>query len=88
MKISFTKHAAKDKFVSLAKHGFPLTKRVIKETIINPDHVEPGNHPDQMIASKILDSQHDLRVVYRKEGDILLVITFYPARAGRYAYEN
>lgn len=78
----------KDKFASLAKHGFPLTKRVIKEAITHPDQVEPGNHLGQLIASKRFDARHDIRVVYKKEHDILIVITFYPARAGRYSYEN
>lgn len=88
MKIIFTKHASKDKFATLAKHGFPLTKRAIKETIMDPDDVHPGHYPNQMIASKKYDARHDIRVVYKKEHGILTVVTFYPARAGRYSYEN
>lgn len=73
-----------DKFSVLARHDFVISKRMIRNVLIRPDHVEPGRHPMQIIASKRIDREHILRVVYRKEGDILTVITFYPAEARRY----
>lgn len=88
MKIRYTKHAEKEKFATLAKHGFRVFKKTVKETLLHPDSVYPNAALDQIIASKRIDVRHELRVVYRREGDILTVITFYPARTGRYAYEN
>lgn len=89
MKIVFTKHAAIDKFAMLKKHKFKIrvTKRLIREIIRNPDHEERTYGPPQFIASKTIDSRHVLRIVYRQEDDIILVITYYPAEKGRY-YED
>lgn len=87
MKIRYTKHAGIDKFAILSRHKVKVTKRQVRDTILYPDHVESGNDKDQRIASKTIDVNHVLRVVYRRDGDILVVITFYPARVGRY-YEN
>ena len=37
-----------------------------------------------IIASRSIDEKHVLRVVYKWKGDIITVITFYPAAKGRY----
>lgn len=36
------------------------------------------------IASGRLDKDHIVRIVYKIEGDIITVITFFPAKKGRY----
>ncbi len=84
MTIRYTRHAAIDKFAFLARHDFVVTKAMIRKVITNPDHSELGRHPFQTIVSKQIDDRHVLRVVYRKEGSIITVITFYPAQTGRY----
>jgi len=84
MKIRYTKHAALEKLAILEQHNFVVTRRQIREIIFRPDHQEPGKHPFQFIASKQVDERHILRVVYRKDDDIIIVITFYPAEIGRY----
>ncbi len=86
MKFVFTKHAAVDKFAWLKKHKFKIkiTKLIIKEIIQNPDHEDKESDLPKIIASQTIDERHILRVVYRKEDDIIIVITFYPAEKGRY----
>lgn len=84
MKIVFTKHASVDKVAMLKKHNFTSSKAFIKETIKNPDHEDKESDFPKIIASKSIDAKHVLRVVYKKEDDIITVITFYPAPKGRY----
>lgn len=83
MQISYTRHAAVDKIAILKKHKFRVPKKFVKKVIEHPDHEDKSNLP-KIIASKSIDSKHILRVVYRWEGDIIIVITFYPAEKGRY----
>ena len=89
MKFIFTKHATVDKFAMLKKHQFKtrVTKKLIKEIILNPEHKDEASDKPNTIVSKSIDVKHILRVVYRKEFDIIRVITFYPAEKGRY-YET
>lgn len=84
MKIIYTKHAGVDKFALLRRHHFKVSKRLIKEVLQNPEHIDKESDTPKIIASRSIDSRHILRVVYRKEGDIITVITFYPAEKGRY----
>lgn len=84
MKIQFTRHAAVDKFAILRKHKFKATKRLIRDIINNPDHEDKVSDAPKIIASKSINPTHILRVVYKKEDDIITVITFYPAEKGRY----
>lgn len=82
MSFHFTSHA-KDKFLKVEKAGFTLSQKDLKDTISNPLFLE--NRTDgTYIASSLLDKNHILRVVYRKENDIIIVITFYPAKRKRY----
>ncbi len=89
MKFVFTKHALQDKFAMLKKHKFQTkaTRQLIREIIVNPEHRDEESDKPNIIASKSIDIKHILRVVYRKEFDIIRVITFYPAEKGRY-YED
>lgn len=84
MTIIFINHA-KIKLEILNKHGVKLTEEEIKETVKNPDSVIDGRN-NRMIAQKIMDDEHILRVIYEKNGDNIKIITFYPAR--RYRYES
>lgn len=83
MKIIYTKHAQK-KFADLAKLGLIVEKKLIKEIIINPLHKDLETDPPKIIASGNLNYLHILRVVYKKEDDIITVITFYPTKKRRY----
>ena len=84
MKIVFTTHAAVDKFKMLKKHKFDVDKNTIENVIKNPDHEDKESDKPKIIASKQIDPKHVLRVVYKQEGDIITIITFYPAEKGRY----
>ncbi len=84
MKITYTKHSEEDKFSLFKKRGINLTKRQIKSVIENPDNLDEVSDIPNIIASKKLNKKHVLRVVYKIEGDIIKVITFYPAEKGRY----
>lgn len=79
-RIKFTKHAA-DKFQLLTKYGFSVTEANVKDTIAKPARVEQRNN--QTLATKPLDSDHALRVVYRRINDNIVVVTFYPVRRQR-----
>lgn len=83
-KIIYTKHARIDKFNFFKRHKFKISQKSIKNVIENPEHVDEISDFPKIIASKSLDEKHILRVVYKKEGDIITVITFYPAEKGRY----
>ncbi|OGC52071.1 hypothetical protein A2982_02525 [candidate division WWE3 bacterium RIFCSPLOWO2_01_FULL_39_13] len=84
MKIIFGKHAKKDKFPMLAKHRFYLTEEDVIKVIKESEHEDKETDKPNIIASKSFDEKHILRVVYKKEDDIIKIITFYPAEKGRY----
>lgn len=83
MEYHFTKHA-QEKFLLVKKAGFTVTKKCIKQTIKKPLRLEDRNDGTQ-IASSLLDDKHVLRIVFRREYDTIIVITFYPGRRKAYA---
>ncbi len=83
MKIIYTKHAL-IKFNDLKLLGIKTTKKTIKEIIKNPDNLDEDTDPPKIIASGSYSHNLILRIVYRQEGDIIIIITFYPAKKGRY----
>lgn len=84
MKIKFSRHAAIDKFEEFKQHKFDLTESNVIEVIKNPDHTDEESDKPKIIVSKSFDEKHILRVVYKREGGIIKIITFYPAEKGRY----
>lgn len=80
--IHFTKHA-REKFVILEKHEFRISKEKVVETITNPDKIDYSRSP-LFIAQKDINSSHVLRVVYKVENNIKIIITFYPGRRKQY----
>jgi len=83
MKIVYTKHA-EQKFKDLATLGITVDKRLVGNIVRNPVHVDEMKNSPNKIVSGILDSNRILRVVYREEGGRIVVVTFYPAKKGRY----
>lgn len=83
MKIIFTKHATQ-KLLKPVKKGLKLSKEDITNTVKNPDQVDYEIDYPKIIAIKDYDQRHVIRVVFRRNSDIITVITFYPARQGRY----
>lgn len=80
--IIFTKHA-KNKFEILKRHKFLISEKQVLETIENPDLIDYSHFP-LFIAQRKIDREHVLRVVYKKEGGIIKIITFYPGRKEQY----
>ena len=83
MKIIYTKHAIKDKMPALKRLGWDISKNKIEKTIINPKWRGVSKH-GQETAMSLIDEEHILRVVMRKEDDIITVITLHIARRGKY----
>ena len=83
MKFHFTKHA-RQKFLRMEKAGFTISQKQVKQSVFHPLKVE-DRQDATYIAMTLIDNHHVLRVVYRTESDIIIIITFYPGR--RKAYE-
>ncbi len=67
----------------LRAHGIDLSPEKIDEIIRFPDKINKG-YKDRLIAQKLLDDEHVLRVVYEEHADRILAITVYPGRRSRY----
>ncbi len=87
MKIIYTKHA-RGKFRELSKQGIKITIKNVLDSLNVPDHVDKQTDFPKEIYSKKITDKLVLRVVSKKEDDIIIVITFYPARKGRYYEVN
>ncbi|MDP1722649.1 MAG: hypothetical protein Q8L37_05555 [Candidatus Gottesmanbacteria bacterium] len=82
MTIVYTKHAIA-KFELLKDFGWNITKIKIHHTLEQP-RWRGVSRFGQATAMSLLDSKHILRVIFDRDGDILRVITFHPARRGTY----
>ncbi|OGY33299.1 MAG: hypothetical protein A3C02_00385 [Candidatus Andersenbacteria bacterium RIFCSPHIGHO2_02_FULL_45_11] len=82
MLLRFTKHA-QEKFAILKKHSFLVTRRQVTNAVLKPDLIDHSRLPLH-IAQKTIDDTHVLRVVYKREGRIKVIITFYPGRKSSY----
>ena len=81
MAIKYTKHVHdKLRLVEIIKLGINL--KTIAQVIENPNVVDESIDPHQSIG--MLKRGLSLCVIWKKEGGIITVITFYPARKGRY----
>lgn len=82
MKIIYTKHA-EDKLLEVEVKRFGITKPRIENVIQKPKALQ--QLPLVMRAIGALDKTHELCVVYRlTERKEIKVITFFPAKTGRY----
>ncbi|MHA1839539.1 MAG: DUF4258 domain-containing protein [Candidatus Ranarchaeia archaeon] len=79
--IRFTKHAL-DKFNILQRYGFILERNQVIDVVANPDRLEHIGL--QEFATKVLNEEYAIRVVYEKRQNQMVVITFYPVRRDRY----
>ena len=86
MTIRFTKHAL-EKFNVLRKHGVLITEEKVLMTVTNPEFIDRQSRAPLMISQSVLDQRRVLRVVYRQEGENIVIITFYPGRKSQYAKE-
>lgn len=80
--VEFTDHALY-KISLLKAHGFEITETSVAEIIDYPDKIEEG-FEGRLIAQKVIDAQHVLRVVFETKKNKVLVVTLYPGRRIRY----
>ena len=76
--ILFTKYA-NDKFALLERHGFIVTKVQVEQVLKAPDAVDSSRAPVH-IAHVRVNEERILKVAYKKEGDAMKVLTFYPGK--------
>ncbi|MEK7520126.1 MAG: hypothetical protein AAB581_02705 [Patescibacteria group bacterium] len=74
----FTKYA-NDKFAVLERHGFVVTKVQVEQVLKTPDAVDASRAP-VYIAQRRANDERVLKAAYKKEGDIVKVLTFYPGK--------
>lgn len=83
MAIIYTKHAlGKFKHPSVINLG--IKRKHIKSALASPDYSAEIPERRVVFILKKIDVEHDLRVIYRKIGAIIVIVTFYPAKRGRY----
>lgn len=68
----FTRYA-ENKFETLNKHKVYFTREQIEEAISRPDH--SGKKRAYLTARK-----NGLKIVYKKQADVIKIITFYPVK--------
>ena len=78
MMILFTRYA-NDKFALLERHGFVVTKVQVEQVLKTPDAVD-SSHAPVHIAQLRVNDERVLKAAYKKEGDIVKVLTFYPRK--------
>jgi mRNA-degrading endonuclease RelE of RelBE toxin-antitoxin system len=82
MDIYFTRHA-REKFKVLAEHGVRISEAKVVDTVKMPDVKDSSRYP-LTIAQSDLDKNHVLRVVYKVDAGVIVIITFYPGRKLQY----
>jgi ribulose-5-phosphate 4-epimerase/fuculose-1-phosphate aldolase len=83
MDVRFTKHA-REKFKVLQNHGVFIPETRVVETVLNPEFVDRETRAPLFVVQGTLDQSHVLRVVYRQEENVIVIITFYPGRMSQY----
>lgn len=67
----------------LGRHRFLITKDQVVDAVERPDLIDESRLP-LLIAQRSIDPEHVLRVVYRQEENVKVIITFYPGRKSQY----
>ncbi len=81
MKIVFTSHA-EDKIKTKEAKLLSIYKEKILEILKKPNLVDKSINPHKSIGG--LNSELSLVIVWKMENGIIKIITFYPAKKGRY----
>lgn len=68
----FTKYA-EQKFEVLNRHKVFFTREQVEDAVVAPD--ELGKHAGFSTAKK-----DKLKVIYKKQADVIKIITFYPVK--------
>ena len=78
MNIHFTKHSL-DKLEVLERHHVSITKAQVEEALAAPDTVDTSRSP-LLFAEKAVTTTHNVRVVYKQENEMKMILTFYPIK--------
>ncbi len=82
MDVVFSTHA-EEKIELLNTNGFSITKNQVVECLDKPDRMDAG-YKGRIIAQRVIDDRHVLRVVFEDKDNVRRVITLYPGRRERY----
>ncbi|MBI4991379.1 DUF4258 domain-containing protein [Candidatus Gottesmanbacteria bacterium] len=82
MKFIYTSHA-EEKLTEREPKKLGIDKRKIQEIVQNPEVIDESDKPVLMAIGE-LDNDHSLCVIYRYIQERILIITFFPAKKGRY----
>jgi len=82
MEVEFTKHAAEKFLEEVYVKDVKITKKKIFSVIEKPAFKK--RQGEKIFAVGDLAQRHVLVVIYKKVGKRAKVITFFPARKGRY----
>lgn len=83
MRVVYTKHA-KEKFKFLRELGFRVRRKDVRAALNHPDFHGTDVERDAEFVLKKIDDKYNLRVIYAKKDDIIIVITFHPTEERRY----
>ncbi|MBI3577008.1 hypothetical protein HY086_03150 [Candidatus Gottesmanbacteria bacterium] len=82
MKFVYTRHA-EEKLTEREPKEFGITKVKIQEIIQRPQTIDTSDKPILMATGEF-DTEHSLCVVYKYIQEKIIIITFFPAKKGRY----
>ncbi len=83
MEIRLTNHAEDKLLDESFAPGVAITKETINAAVLHPDS-EQILEGGKIRAVAAISNRHSLVVIYKDLGEYLLIITFWPARKGRY----
>lgn len=83
MKIVFSWHVLNETIPKFKLLGWNITKAKISQTIKNPKWTGVTKYGQPAFMS-LINKKYILRVIGKREGDIIRVITLYIAQRGRY----
>lgn len=83
VKIVYTFHVLKDSIPRFESLGWKITKAKIRQTIMKPRWRGVTRFGQPTVMS-LMDEGHILRVIFKEENGIIVVITAHIARRGTY----
>lgn len=63
---------------------FNINRKMAEFILMNPEQEDRVSRPGQIIAQRVFDGAHVLRVVYKQEFNYVRIITLYIGRKKQY----
>ncbi len=83
MIIRFSDHAL-EKFNDPQLVKFSISREMAEQVVRSPEQEDHVSRPGQIIAQRLFDGVHVLRVVYKREFNYVRIITLYVGRKKQY----